>query len=259
VKVLVCVKDVPDASAPKRIDPQTFRLDRSVPGALNDFDTHALEEALRVGAQEGDGEVVAVLMGPPKAADSLRKALAVGADRAVHVADDALAGSDLVATSRALAKAIEREKPELILFGQQAADSDGAVLSAAVADRLRLPVISQAASLELADGKAKVKRQTEYGYDVIEAPLPCVVAVSDAINEPRYPSLKGIMGAKKKPQDSVTTADLGVDPEEVGETGSRTEVYAVGEPPPRVESRRIEDNGNAAEAILEYLSEKKLI
>jgi electron transfer flavoprotein beta subunit len=253
------VKEVPDASAPKRMDPQTFRLDRSVPGALNDFDTHALEEALRIGEQEGDGEVVALVMGPPKAADSLRKALAVGADRAVHVADDALVGSDLVATSRALAKAIERESPDLILFGQQAADSDGAVLWAAVADRLRLPVISQAASLELADGKAKVKRQTEYGYDVIEAPLPCVVAVSDAINEPRYPSLKGIMGAKKKPQDSVTSADLGLGPEEIGETGSRTEVYAVGEPPPRGESRRIEDNGDAAEAILESLAEKKLI
>jgi electron transfer flavoprotein beta subunit len=111
----------------------------------------------------------------------------------------------------------------------------------------------------LADGKAKVKRQTEYGYDVIEAPLPCVVAVSDAINEPRYPSLKGIMGAKKKPQDSVTCADLGLGTEEIGETGSRTEVYAVGEPPPRGESRRIEDNGDAAEAILEYLAEKKLI
>jgi electron transfer flavoprotein beta subunit len=241
------------------MDPQTFRLDRSVPGALNDFDTHALEEALRIGEQEGDGEVVALLMGPPKAADSLRKALAVGADRAVHVADDALVGSDLVATSRTLAKAIERESPDLVLFGQQAADSDGAVLWAAVADRLRLPVISQAASLELADGKAKVKRQTEYGYDVIEAPLPCVVAVSDAINEPRYPSLKGIMGAKKKPQDSVTSADLGLGPEEIGETGSRTEVYAVGEPPPRGESRRIEDNGDAAQAILEYLAEKKLI
>jgi electron transfer flavoprotein beta subunit len=253
------VKEVPDASAPKRIDPQTFRLDRSVPGALNEFDTHALEEALRIGEQEGEGEVVALLMGPPKAADSLRKALAVGADRAVHVADDALAGSDLVATSRALAKAIERESPDLILFGQQAADSDGAVLWAAVADRLRVPVISQAASLELADGKAKVKRQTEYGYDVIEAPLPCVVAVSDAINEPRYPSLKGIMGAKKKPQDSVTGADLGLGPEEMGETGSRTEVYAVGEPPPRGESRRIEDNGDAAAAILEYLAEKKLV
>jgi electron transfer flavoprotein beta subunit len=241
------------------MDPQTFRLDRSVPGALNDFDTHALEEALRIGEQEGDGEVVALLMGPPKAADSLRKALAVGADRAVHVSDDALVGSDLVATSRTLAKAIERESPDLVVFGQQAADSDGAVLWAAVADRLRLPVISQAASLELAAGKAKVKRQTEYGYDVIEAPLPCVVAVSDAINEPRYPSLKGIMGAKKKPQDSVTTADLGLGSEEVGETGSRTEVYAVGEPPPRGESRRIEDNGDAAEAIVEYLAEKKLI
>jgi electron transfer flavoprotein beta subunit len=259
VKVVVCVKEVPDASAPKRIDPQTFRLDRNVPGALNEFDTHALEEALRIGEQEADGEVIALLMGPPKAADSLRKALAVGADRAVHVADNALAGSDLVSTSRALAKAIERESADLILFGQQAADSDGAVLWAAVADRLRLPVISQAASLELADGKANVKRQTEYGYDVIEAPLPCVVAVSDAINEPRYPSLKGIMGAKKKPQDSVTSADLGLTPEEIGETGSRTEVYAVGEPPPRGESRRIEDNGNAAEAILEYLAEKKLI
>ncbi|HXL42796.1 MAG TPA: electron transfer flavoprotein subunit beta/FixA family protein [Gaiellaceae bacterium] len=253
------MKEVPDASAPKRMDPHTFRLDRSVPGALNDFDTHALEEALRIGEQEGDGEVVALLMGPPKAADSLRKALAVGADRAVHVADDALVGSDLIATSRTLAKAIERESPDLVVFGQQAADSDGAVLWAAVADRLRLPIISQAASLELADGKAKVKRQTEYGYDVIEAPLPCVVAVSDAINEPRYPSLKGIMGAKKKPQDSVTTADLGLGSEEVGETGSRTEVYAVGEPPPRGESRRIEDNGDAAEAILEYLAEKKLI
>jgi electron transfer flavoprotein beta subunit len=259
VKVVVCVKEVPDASAPKRIDPQTFRLDRSVPGALNEFDTHALEEALRVKEESGEGEVVAVLMGPPRAADSLRKALAVGADRAVHVADDALAGSDLLATTRVLAKALEREEPDLVLFGQQGSDSDGAVLWAAVADRLRLPMVSQAASLELADGKAKVKRQTEYGYDVIEAPLPCVVAVSDAINEPRYPSLKGIMGAKKKPQDSVTAADLGLGGDDVGEAGSPTEVYALGEPPPRGESRRIEDDGNAAEAIVEYLSEKKLL
>jgi len=259
MKVVVCVKEVPDASAPKRIDPQTFRLDRSVAGALNEFDTHALEEALRVQEASGEGEVVALLMGPPQAADSLRKALAIGADRAVHLADEALAGSDLVATTRALAKALERESADLVLFGQQGSDSDGAVLSAAVADRLRLPMISQAASLELEDGKAKVKRQTEYGYDVIEAPLPCVVAVSDAINEPRYPSLKGIMGAKKKPQESVAAADLGLGAEEVGEAGSATEVYALGEPPPRGESRRIEDDGNAAEAIIEYLTEKKLI
>jgi electron transfer flavoprotein beta subunit len=258
VKIAVCVKEVPDASAPKRIDPQTFRLDRSVPGTLNEFDTHALEEALRVNEQ-GDGEVVAILMGPSKAADSLRKALAIGADRAVHVADDALAGSDLVATSKVLAKALERESPELILFGQQSADSDGAVLWAAVADRLRLPVISQAASLELSDGKAKVKRQTEYGYDVIEAPLPCVVAVSDAINEPRYPSLKGIMGAKKKPQDAVALSELGLEAGDVGDEGAKTQVYSVGDPPARGESRRIEDNGEAAQAILDYLAEKKLV
>jgi electron transfer flavoprotein beta subunit len=253
------VKEVPDASAPKRIDTQTLRLDRSVPGALNEFDTHALEEALRVKEGSGEGEVVAVLMGPPRAADSLRKGLAVGADRAVHVADDAIAGSDLVATTRVLAKALEREKPDLVLFGQQGSDSDGAVLWAAVADKLRLPMISQAASLELTGGQAKVKRQTEYGYDVIEAPLPCVVAVSDAINEPRYPALKGIMGAKKKPQESLTAGDLGLGAEDVGESGSATEVYALGEPPPRGESRRIEDDGNAAEAIVEYLTEKKLL
>ena len=259
MKVVVCVKEVPDASAPKRIDPQSFRLDRSVPGALNEFDTHALEEGLRLKDSGGEGELVAILMGPARAADSLRKALALGADRALHVVDDALAGSDLVATSKALAKAVEREDPELVLFGQQAGDSDGAVLWAAVADRLRLPVISQAASLELADGKAKVKRQTEYGYDVIEAPTPCVVAVSDAINEPRYPSLKGIMGAKKKPQDTASVSDLGLEASDVGEAGSHTEVYAVGEPPPRGESRRIEDNGDAADAIVQYLTEKKLL
>jgi electron transfer flavoprotein beta subunit len=258
VKIVVCVKEVPDASAPKRIDPQTFRLDRSVPGALNEFDTHALEEGLRV-KESGEGEVVALLMGPEKAGDSLRKALAIGADRAVHLADETLAGSDLVATSKALARAIERESADLILFGQQAADSDGAVLWSAVADRLRLPVISQAASLELSDGKVKVKRQTEYGYDVIEAPLPAVVAVSDAINEPRYPSLKGIMGAKKKPQDAVSISDLGLDASDVGDEGSRTEVYAIGEPPARGESRRIEDDGDAATAILQYLAEKKLV
>jgi electron transfer flavoprotein beta subunit len=259
VKVAVCVKDVPDASAPKRIDPQSFRLDRSVAGTLNEFDAHALEEGLQVREKTGDGEVVALLMGPAGAEDSLRKALALGADRALHLTDDALAGSDLVATSKALAKALEREGADLVLFGQQAGDSDGAVLWAAVADRLRLPVISQAASLDLNDGKVKVKRQTEYGYDVIEAPLPCIVAVSDAINEPRYPSLKGIMGAKKKQQDTIAASDLGLAPEEIGEAGSETEVYAVGEPPARSESRRIEDDGNAAEAVLDYLAEKKLI
>jgi electron transfer flavoprotein beta subunit len=260
MKTAVCVKEVPDAAAPKRLDPQTFRLDRGVAAALNEFDTHALEEALRLRDSGTADDIVAVLMGPPRAADSLRKALAMGADRAVHVADDALAGSDLVATSRVLAKALEREGADLVLFGQQAADSDGAVLWAAVADRLQLPMISQAASLELGDGKVKVKRQTEYGYDVIEAPLPCVVAVSDAINEPRYPALKGIMGAKKKPQETLSASDLGLGGDDVGERGSHTAVYAISDPPPRGETRKIQDeDGEAAGEIVEYLLEKKLL
>jgi electron transfer flavoprotein beta subunit len=259
VKIAVCMKEVPDASAPKRIDPETYRLDRTVDGMLNEFDTHALEEALRLKDAEGATEVVVLSMGPAKAMDSLRKALAMGADRVVLVTDEAAAGSDLVATAKVLAKTVERESPDLILLGQQAGDSDGAVLWAALADRLRLPMISQAATLELADGKARSKRQTEYGYDVIEAALPCVVAVSDAINEPRYPSLKGIMGAKKKPQETMSLADLGVASEDAGAVAARTEVYALGEPAARGETERIEDAGDAAEKILEYLSARKLV
>jgi electron transfer flavoprotein beta subunit len=259
MKIAVCVKQVPDAAAPKRLDPQTKRLDRSVEGAINPFDVHAVEEALRIKEGGEGGEVLLVSMGPAKAGESLRKALAMGADRVVLVTDEAAAGSDLLGTAKALAAVLAREEPDLVLFGQQSSDSDGAVLWAAVAEKLRRPVISQVAELTLADGKARGKRQTEFGYDVIEAPLPAVIAVSDAINEPRYPSLKGIMGAKSKPQETVTTSDLGLSAGELGEAGKRTEVYAVGEPPPRGDSVKIEDDGGAAERIVEYLAERKLI
>jgi electron transfer flavoprotein beta subunit len=259
VKIAVCVKEVPDAGVNKRIDPGTKRLDRSGEGALNPFDSQAVEEALKLKEAGGEGEVVLVSMGPAGALDSLRKALAMGADRAVLISDDAAAGSDLVATSRALAAALEKEGADLVLFGQQSSDSDGAVLWAAVADRLRQPVISQVAELTIADGKVRGKRQTEFGYDLIEAPLPAVIAVSDAINEPRYPSLKGIMGAKKKPQDSLSASDLGLDGGALGEAGSGTSVLALGDPPLRGEARKIEDDGNAAQQIADFLAEKKLL
>ncbi len=257
MKIAVCVKQVPEGNS--RIDPGTKRLDRSGEGALNGFDANAVEEALRLRDATGEGEVVVVSLGPAKAQDVLRKALAMGADRAVLVSDETAGGSDLVATSYALAKALEREGADLILFGQQAADSDGAVLWAAVADRLRLPVVSQAAELTHAGGKLTIKRQTEFGYDLIEAPLPAVVAVSDAINEPRYPSLKGIMGAKSKPQETLSLAELEIEPERAGEPGSRTEVYALSDPPARADSRKIDDDGNAAQAILDFLAEKRLV
>ena len=259
MKIAVCAKHVPEATAQRRLDPQTKRLDRSGEGTLNQFDVHAVEEALKLRDASGEGEVVIVSLGPERALEAMRKALAMGADRVVLVSDEGAAGSDLVATSRVLAAALEREGADLVLFGQQANDSDGAVLWAAVADRLQRPLISQVAELTHEDGKVRGKRQTEFGYDVIEAPLPAVIAVSDAINEPRYPSLKGIMGAKKKPQETLSLADLDVAADSVGEQGSRTTVLALGDPPSRGDSVRIDDDGSAPDQIVDFLAEKRLL
>ena len=256
MKIAVCVKHVPEQA--KKIDPETKRLDRSGEGAINPFDVHAVEEALRIKEAQG-GDVVVVTMGPAGAQDSVRKALAMGADEALMITDDGAAGSDLVATTNALAAALEQEGADLVLFGQQSSDSDGAVLWAAVADRLRLPVISQVAELELSDGKVRGKRQTEFGYDTIEAPTPAVLAVSDAINEPRYPSLKGIMGARSKPQRSVSLSELGVEGDGIGEPGSRTTVGALNDPPPRGDTVKIEDDGSAADKIADFIAERKLL
>jgi electron transfer flavoprotein beta subunit len=257
MKIAVLAKAVPEHA--RRIDPASKRLDRSGEPVLNPFDAHAVEEALRLKGDDAGSEVVLVSLGPERAIDALRKALAMGADRVVLVTDEAAAGADLVATTAALAEVLEREQPDLVLLGQQSTDGGGASLWAALADRLRRPLISQVAELTLADGTLWGKRQTEYGYDVIEAPLPAVIAVSDAINEPRYPSLKGIMGAKKKPQETLTLGELGVDGARAGEAGSRTEVYAVNAPPPRGETQKIQDDGSAAEKIVAFLRERKAL
>jgi electron transfer flavoprotein beta subunit len=259
MKIAVCVKEVPDAGPSRRIDPATLRMDRSGDRSLNAFDLNAIEEAVRLRDAAGEGEVVLVSLGGGKALESMRKGLAMGADRAVLVTDDAAVGSDLVATSHILAAALAAESPDLVLFGQQAGDGDGAVLWAAVADRMRLPVISQISELEVADGTATAKRQTEYGYDTIATPLPAILAVADSLNEPRYPSLKGIMGAKKKPQEVKSLADLGVEADRAGEAGSRTVVRSLGDPPSRGDTVKIEDDGSGAQKILEFLVERKLV
>jgi electron transfer flavoprotein beta subunit len=253
MKIAVCVKAVPDAAAGRRIDEGSKRLDRSGELALSDFDSHAVEEALRVKEAAGEGEVVVLSMGPARVTDAVRKTLAMGADRAVLVTDEALEGADLLVTARALAGALEREAADLVLFGQQSADGDGACLWAAVAEQLRRPVISQVSELQIGPAAVTGKRQTEFGYERVRAPLPAVVAVSDAINEPRYPSLKGIMGAKTKPQETLSAEDVG------GAAESRTTVLALAPPPARGESRRVEDDGNAAEAIVEFLAEKRVL
>ena len=259
MKIAVCAKYVPEATAARRIDPSTKRLDRSGVGVLNPVAANAVAEAVKLRDATGEGEVVIVSLGPEKALEAMRRALAMGADRVVLVSDEAAAGSDLVATARVLTAALEREEADLVLFGQQANDGDGAVLWAAVADRLQRPLISQVAELSHEDGKVRGKRQTEFGYDVIEAPVPAVIAVSDAINVPRYPALKGIMGAKKKPQETLSLADLGVPAEEAGEAGSRTTVIALNDPPARGDLVRLEDDGSAAEKIVEFLQEKRAL
>jgi electron transfer flavoprotein beta subunit len=259
MKIAVCVKQVPDATVHRRMDPASKRLDRSGEAALNPTDLNAVEAALRIKESQGEGEVVLVCLGPEKAVESLRKALAMGADRSVLVTDAAAAGSDLLGTSRALAAALERENADLVVFGQAANDSDGAVLWAAVAERLRRPVISQLATLDVEGDKIGGKRQTEHGYDLISAPLPVVVAVSDAINEPRYPSLKGIMGAKTKPQETLSAADLGIDADSLGEAGAKTVVLELSPPPSRGDQVQIEDDGSAAQKIVDYVNERRLL
>jgi electron transfer flavoprotein beta subunit len=255
MKIAVCVKHVP--SGRLRIDDATCTLDRTGPGELNATDKNAIEEALRL---KGDGdEIVVVSMGPDAATESLRTALAMGADRAVLVADAGVAGSDLVATSKVLARVLEPESADLVLFGQQTSDGGGAVLWAAVAERLRRPFVSQAAELAVAGGSLRVSRETEFGTEVIEAPLPALVAVSDTINEPRYTSLKGMMGAKKKPLAELTLADLGLDAGDAGAAGSQTAVLGIGAPPARANATKVEDDGSAAQAIIDFLVEKQLV
>jgi electron transfer flavoprotein beta subunit len=256
MKIAVCVKHVPDGRV--RVEPSTKRIDRSGSGDLNAFDNNAIEEALRI-KDESDAEVVAIAMGPEEAEDSLRTALGLGADRAILVSDPAAAGSDLIATAKVLAKVIERETPDLVFFGQQTSDGGGALLWAAVAELVGFPVVSQVTQLELQGQAVRVTRQTEFADDTIEAELPAVVAVTDAINEPRYASLKGMMSAKRKPLEALSFADLGLQEALGGQAGSMTEVLDFGDPPQRGDSKKIEDEDNAAEAILEFLVERQLV
>jgi electron transfer flavoprotein beta subunit len=261
VNIAVCVKEVPSATSQRRLDPGTKRLDRSGDSEPNPFDVHALEEAIQIRERGADvGEIVAVCMGPESAQRVLTKALALGADRAVLVTDATLAGSDIAGTAYVLAAAVGKQDAGLVLLGQQAADADCYVMAAAVADHLRRPLVTQVAELRLDGGTVKAKRQAEHGYDLIEAPLPAVISVSDAINTPRLPSIKAIMGAKRKPLETVSAADLGLETGRVGGDGARSVVRTISPPPPKAEGLKIEDSGgDSAEKVAAFLSEKGLI
>jgi electron transfer flavoprotein beta subunit len=263
LKICVLVKQVPDAAVSKRVDPNTMRLDRSGETNLNPFDTHAIEAAMQIkeGGEIEIEEVVAVTMGPDGAVRALHKAVALGADRSVHLSDDALAGSDVAATGYALAKVLESESPDLVLLGQQSDDGECYTIGAVVADHLKMPSLTQVIKIDVTDGKLRCERQAEYGYDTVEVELPAVISVGDAINEPRYPSLKAIMGAKKKQLDTKATGDVGIEGDRVGESGSRTSVMALNPPPEKQAGEIIEDEdtNETVEKIVAWLDERKLL
>ena len=263
MKICVLVKEVPDAAVEKRINPSTGRMDRSGEKNLNPYDTHAIEAAMQIregGVIEVD-EIVAVTMGPGSAVRALHKAVSLGADRSVHLSDDALAGSDVAATGYALAKALEREAPDLVLLGQQSDDGECYTIGAVVADHLRMPSLTQVIKLDVEEGSLRCERQAEYGYDTVQVQWPAVIAVGDAINEPRYPSLKAIMGAKKKPLDSLAADDVGIDASLVGEEGSRVACGDFHDPPAKASGQIIEDEdtNETVEKIVAWLDERKLI
>jgi electron transfer flavoprotein beta subunit len=267
MKICVLVKEVPDAAVRKRVDPASGRMDRSGERTLNPYDTHAIEAALaiREGGVADVEEIVAVTMGPASAVRALHKAVSLGVDRSLHLCDDALAGSDVAATGYALAMALEREAPDLVLLGQQSDDGECYTVGAIVADHLRMPSLTQVIKLDLESAGGAItlrcERQAEYGYDTVEVALPAVVSVGDAINEPRYPSLKAIMGAKKKPLETLGLSDLQIDAARVGEQGSAARWSGSKEPPRKPPGRIIEDEDTDATVaqIVAWLDERSLI
>lgn len=264
MKICVLVKEVPDAAVQKRIDPSTGRMDRSGEKNLNPYDTHAIEAAMQLkesGALPVE-EVVAVSMGPDSAERALHKAVSLGADRSIHLSDDALAGSDVAATGYALSQVLEREKPDLVLLGQQSDDGECYTIGAVVADHLGMPSLTQVIKIDVEGGdKLRAERQAEYGYDTVEVALPAVISVGDAINEPRYPSLKAIMGAKKKPLEKVAAGDVGIDASKVGGDNSAAQWTGSKEPPKKEPGKIIEDEdtNETVEQIVAWLDERKLI
>ena len=263
MKICVLVKEVPDAAVTKRMDPGSYRLDRSGEKNLNPFDTHAIEAAMQFkeGGVVDVEEVVAVTMGPESAVRALHKAVSLGADRSIHLTDEALTGSDCCATGYALARVLETESPDLVLLGQQSDDGECYTMGAIVADHLKMPSLTQVIKMDVAEGKLTCERQAEYGYDTVEIDLPAVISVGDAINEPRYPSLKAIMGAKKKQLDTKSIGDVGIEADKVGADGSRTSVLAINPPPDKAAGEIIEDEdtNETVEKIVAWLDERKLL
>ncbi len=259
MKIAVCVKQVPDTWAEKKLRDADSRLDReSADGVLNELDEYAVEQALQL-VEAAGGEVVVVTMGPERAGETLRKAISMGADAGIHIVDDNLGGSDAIATSAVLAKALSGRDFDLILFGSESTDARMSVIPAMVAERLDLPQLTFAQKVEISGSELTVERVTEYGFDLLSTQLPAVVSVVEKINEPRYPSFKGIMAAKKKPVEILTVSDLGLEASVVGASGAWSEVSDFAARPPKAAGVVVTDEGDGGVKIADFLTSQKII
>ena len=260
MKIAVCVKQVPDTWAEKKLKDGSGILDReSVEGVMNELDEYAVEEALKITEADGGGEVVVVSMGPERAGEAVRKALSMGADSGIHLVDDGLVGSDSVATSYALAKVLEGRGFDLIIFGSESTDARMSVVPAMVAERLGLAQLTFANKVEVSAGSVTIDRVTDNGIETVSAATPAVVSVVEKINEPRYPSFKGIMAAKKKPVETLTVGDAGLDASLVGIGAAWSKVDSFAARPPKAAGVIVQDEGNGGVAIADFLSAQKII
>ena len=259
MKIAVCVKQVPDTWAEKTLRPEDSTLDREAPdGVLNELDEYAVEEALQIAEAHG-GEVTVVSMGPARAAETVRKALSMGADAGIHVQDDALRGSDAIATSAVLAAALEGKGFDLIIFGSESTDARMSVIPAMVAERLGIAQLTFAQRVSVSGSDVTIERVTDYGFDTITASMPAVVSVVEKINEPRYPSFKGIMAAKKKPVETLGVSELGLDVAAVGQAAAWSAVEDFAARPPKPAGTIVADEGEGGARIASYLTEQKFI
>jgi electron transfer flavoprotein beta subunit len=259
VNVVVCIKQVPDSWAEKQLSTSDLTLDRaSVDAVLNDLDEYAVEAALQLIESHG-GEVTVLTMGPERAGEAIRKALSMGADAGVHVVDDALHGSDALATTEVLAKALGTLTWDLVLLGSESTDARMSVVPAMLAERLGLPQLTYASSIAVDGGAVTVERQTEVGVEVLQAATPAVVSIVEKANEPRYPSFKNIMAAKKKPVTTLTLADLGVDASSVGLEASWSRVEDATKRPPKAAGVVVADEGDGGHKLVEFLVAQQLV
>ena len=259
MKIVVLVKQVPDSGAERSLRSDDSTVDRgSANNVINEMDEYAIEEALRLAEAHG-GEVTVLTMGPDRATESIRKALSMGPDKAVHVQDDALHGSCAVGTSKVLAAALGTLNADLILCGSESTDGRVQVMPHMVAERLGIAALTGARKLTVEGAQLTAERQTDEGYEVVTAATPAVVSVWDTINEPRYPSFKGIMAAKKKPVQTLSLADLGVSAGEVGAAGATSQVLEFAKRPERSGGTKVTDEGDGGAQLVAYLATEKFV